>query len=263
MAARRTVRQTVRVHSIERLSGRVWLYPGDADAANIQGSVAVITGDDGSVVVDAGHSPAVGSLVRRAMREAGLPDARWLVYTHHHWDHTWGARAWDGVEIIGHASGAEILGEEAKRPWSEEYLRAGMVADPLLEPSYSARIRAMAGSWEGFAILPPTRVFTDSLTLPYDVEVRHVGGGHAPDSTVVVVPDASVMLLGDSFYAPPFHVRKADDTTDLAMVRRFLSEGYEWYVDSHSPPRRRGGWSAAAGLMTATGRFRRRPRGES
>jgi len=262
VAACRTVRQTVRVSSIERLSGRVWLYPGDPDGANIQGSVAVITGDDGSIVVDAGHSPALGSLVRQSMRDAGLPDPRWLVYTHHHWDHTWGAGAWDGVEIVGHKSGAEILATEAKRPWSEEYLREGMAADPSLEPSYSARIRAMAKSWEGFAILPPTRVFTDSLTLPYDVEVRHVGGGHAPDSTIVVVPDASVMLLGDSFYAPPFHQRKDGDGTDLAMVRSFLSEGHEWYVDSHSAPRRRRGWTMATGLMTAAGRFRRRPRGE-
>lgn len=244
--------------TIERLSGRVWLYPGDPDGDNIQGSVAVITGEDGSIVVDAGHSPALARRIRTAIADAGLPEPRWLVYTHHHWDHTWGACAWDGVEIIGHETGAEILAEEAKTPWSEEYLREAMTADSLLQPSYTARVRAMADSWPGFAIIPPQRTFTDRLELPYDVEVRHVGGHHAPDSTVVVVPDASVMLLGDAFYAPPFHQRGPGDSTDLGMVRGFLAEGFDWYVDSHSAPRRRRMWSMAAGLMTAAGRFRRR-----
>ena len=32
------------------------------------------------------------------MAGEGLPPARWLVYTHHHWDHVWGAVAWCDVE---------------------------------------------------------------------------------------------------------------------------------------------------------------------
>lgn len=246
--------------SLEQLSGGVWIYPGDPDPAKIQGLVAVIVTDEGSVAVDAGQSPAMARDVQAAIAEAGLPAVTRLVYTHHHWDHTWGGCAWDGVEIIGHEAGAEILAEQAKEPWSEEYLRAGMAENPRLEPSYTARIAAMKDEWDGFSIVPPHKTFTDRLDLPGGIEVRHVGGDHAPDSTIVVVPEASVMLLGDSFYAPPAHLREEGDGTDLAMMRSFLAEDVEWFVDAHNTPRRRRSVKLAAGLMTAAGRFRRRPR---
>ncbi|GLZ82056.1 MBL fold hydrolase [Actinorhabdospora filicis] len=246
--------------SLERLSGEVWLYPGDPDPALVQGCVGVIATPEGSVVVDAGQSPAMARDVQAAIAEAGLPKATHLVYTHHHWDHTWGACAWDGVEVIGHETGAEILAEQAKLPWSPDYLEAEIAANNKLEPSYGGRHFAMKDCWDGFTIVPPHRTFTDRLELPGGIEVRHVGGNHAPDSSVVVVPEASVMLLGDAFYPPPFHLRKMDDTTDLAMIRAFLAEDFEWYVDAHNPPRRRRSVKLAAGLMTAAGRFRRRPR---
>ncbi|MBF9127547.1 MBL fold metallo-hydrolase [Plantactinospora sp. S1510] len=218
-----------------RLAGRVWIVPGDPDPENIRGSVAVVADDSGSVVVDAGQSPAHAREIQSAIRAAGLPPARWLVYTHHHWDHVWGACAWPDVEIVGHVSGQEILRREAARPWSHRYLRDEVRANPRLGPSFRARALAMQG-WDDFTILPPGRTFTDELTLPTGVRLRHVGGAHAPDSTVALVPDSKVALLGDCFYPPPAHLRAPDDGPDLAMVRDLLSDDYEWYVDSHGEP---------------------------
>ncbi|MGA4730449.1 hypothetical protein ACPB67_23760 [Micromonospora taraxaci] len=43
----------------------------------------------------------------------------------------------------------------------------------------------------------PNTEFEHALTLPGGVEVRHVGGGHAADSTVVAVPDSGVLVLGE------------------------------------------------------------------
>lgn len=221
---------------LELLAGRVWLYPHDPDPDAIRGSVAVIADERGSVVVDAGNSPDAAREVQAAIAAAGLPGPRWLVYTHHHWDHTWGACAWPEVEIVGHAAGLPILQAEARRPWSHRYLRDEVTANPRLGPSFRARALAVP-SWDEFAVLPPDRTFDDTLTLPTGVELRHVGGRHAEDSLVVVDPESSVALLGDCFYPPPFHLRGEDDSTDFAMVRRLLAERLDWYVDAHSAPR--------------------------
>ncbi|MFE6551094.1 winged helix-turn-helix transcriptional regulator [Streptomyces sp. NPDC057746] len=177
---------------LSRLSGRVWIHPGDPDPEAVKPCVAVVADDAGSTVVDAGRSPAHARSVQAAMAEAGLPAARRLVYTHHHWDHTWGACAWEAEEIVGHESGAALLSAEARRPWSHAYLKEQVAAEPGLGPSFTARARAM-GSWADFAVRPPTRTFADRLVLPGGIEVRHVGGRHAPDSTVVAVPDSGVM----------------------------------------------------------------------
>jgi glyoxylase-like metal-dependent hydrolase (beta-lactamase superfamily II) len=98
-------------------------------------------------------------------------------------------------------------------------------------------------SWQDFAVLPPHTEFDESLTLPGGVVAHHVGGRHAEDSTVVAVPDADVLLLGDCFYPPPYHLREPGDGYDIALIRRLLDGHlpgpFDWYVGSHDQPRTR------------------------
>ena len=233
--------------SLRLLAGRVWLYPHDPDPDKVQPCVAVIANDAGSVLVDAGQSPSHARDVRAAIESAGLPAPRTLVYTHHHWDHVWGACAWPDVEIVGHRAGARLLEAEARRPWTTQYLRDEVAANPRLGPSFQARERAMP-SWDEFTIVPPHVEFDTALTLPAGVEVRHVGGGHAEDSTVAWVPDSGVVLLGDSYYPPPYHLRQPDDGYDFGVINSVLTTypDADWYVDSHGDPQPR---SAAVSLL--------------
>jgi glyoxylase-like metal-dependent hydrolase (beta-lactamase superfamily II) len=220
---------------LEQLNDRVWLYPHDPDPDAIRPSVAVIADDRGSVLIDAGNSPEHARAIQAAISTAGLPAPRWLVYTHHHWDHVWGACAWEGVTTVAHTAAVEILAAEAKRPWSHRYLRDQVEANPKLGPSFRARALAVP-DWTDFRIVLPDQTFEDTLTLPTGVVLRHVGGKHAPDSLVAL--DSSVILLGDSFYPPPYHLRGPEDTVDYGLIKRLLSERHSWYVDAHSPPRR-------------------------
>ncbi|MFI2711021.1 MBL fold metallo-hydrolase [Micromonospora sp. NPDC018662] len=231
---------------LRHLADRVWLFPGDPDPGAIRPAVAVVADERGSVLVDAGHSPAHAREIRAGIAAARLPEPRWLVYTHHHWDHVWGACAWPGVEIVGHEAGVAPLRAEAARPWSHRHLRERVRDEPRLGPSYRARALAV-DDWDGFAVLPPTRTFTDELMLPTGVVLRHVGGRHAPDSTVVLVPDSRVLLLGDCWYPPPLHERGPTDGPDLALARSLLSEHVEWYVSAHDEPLRRDQARAALG----------------
>ncbi|WP_344179269.1 MBL fold metallo-hydrolase [Kribbella lupini] len=222
---------------LQHVAGRVWVYPHDPDPDAIGASVGVVADERGSVVIDAGNGPAHAREVQRAVAAAGLPEVRWLVYTHHHWDHTWGASAWGEVEVVAHASAVEILQVEAARPWSHRYLREQVRHNPKLGPSFRARALAVPDFSELRIMLPET-TFAETLTLPTGVELRHVGGRHAPDSIVAVDPESDVMLVGDCYYPPPFHLRTDEDTTDFGMARRLLREGHAYYVDSHSEPRK-------------------------
>ena len=223
---------------IVKLARRTWWYLADNRSPSVTGGVGVIVTDNGSVVVDAGNSPRHARRVQAAMAEAGLPAATHVIYTHHHWDHTWGACAWPDVEVIGHESGAELIEDSAKIPWGPQYLAEQIEADASLAPGYRARANVMT-DWDDFEVVVPHRTFTDRLTLPGGIEIRHIGGRHAPDSTIVAVPRSKVMFLGDCFYPPPYHLRRAEDGPDTDMLAALLDEEYKWYVDAHSPPRRR------------------------
>ncbi|MFF3468579.1 MBL fold metallo-hydrolase [Streptomyces sp. NPDC002619] len=227
--------------ALVRVTERVWLWPHHPDPDRVQASVGVIAGDDGCLVVDAGQSPAHARRVRESLVRQGFPPPQLLVYTHHHWDHVWGAQEW-GVPVVAHEQCRQALLAEADKPWSEPYLRAEMAREPLLRPSFSARVRAMEGCWESFRIVLPDQTFRTRHVIELAgaaAELEHVGGRHTPDSIVVKVPSEGVIFLGDCYYPPPYHLRQPGDEPDLAMVRGLVNSGYAVYVESHDVPRSR------------------------
>lgn len=221
-----------------RLSGRVWLYPTHPDGRRTQPCVALIALGDRSVLIDAGNGPAHARTVRTAALAEGLPPVGTIVYTHHHWDHVWGASVWGAPDIVGHAAGLKPLSDDRARPWSTAYAEQLVRDDPRMALSVAARGRAVP-DWSEFEVLPPTRTFEDELRLASGLVVRHVGGRHAPDSAIVMDTDSGVALLGDCFYPPPAHLRRDGDTYDRAMLRRLARLPVEWLVEAHGPPRRR------------------------
>lgn len=224
------------VQPLQHVAGRVWLYPHDPDPDAIRPGIGVIADDRGTVIVDAGNGPEHAREIQDAIAKQELPAPRWLVYTHYHWDHTWGASLWEDVELIGHAAGVQMLEAESRRPWSHGYLRDQVTGNPRLGPSFRARALAVP-SFAELRITPPHRSFDETLTLPTGVRLRHVGGQHSPDSVIVTDPESGVVFLGDCFYPPPFHERSDGDTVDQPMIRRLMAERHDWYVDAHSAPR--------------------------
>lgn len=223
-----------------RVADSVWLWPSHPDPARVQAAVGIVTGNDGSVIVDAGHSPALARRIMSAMDHHGLPPAQLLTYTHHHWDHTWGACAWD-VPVVAHELCRELLASEATKPWSQEFLQAEMDRDSLLRPSFHARAQAVP-DFAGWHLVLPDQTFATELTLEIGdirLELKHVGGQHTPDSTIIRSPTGGVVFLGDCYYPPPYHLRSPDDRPDLDLLASIITDDYEWYVESHAPPQRR------------------------
>lgn len=223
-----------------QVTDHVWLWPSHPDPARVQAAVGIVVGDDSSLLVDAGQSPDLARKIKAAMDAEGLPSPAAIVYTHYHWDHTWGACAWD-IPVIAHDLCGQFLAAEAAKPWSHDYLRAGMERDHLLVPSFQARARAIR-NFQDFHIVLPEQTFVTTRTLDIGgatVELEHVGGRHSPDSTVVRVPAAGVIFLGDAYYPPPYHLRSPADAPDLDLVASLVSEDYDWYVESHDRPHRR------------------------
>ncbi len=74
-----------------------------------------------------------------------------------------------------------------------------MVRDnPRLSASLTGRTLAVP-DWSELEVRPPTRTFDDELELADGLVVRHVGGRHAPDSSIVIDLKSGVALLGDCF----------------------------------------------------------------
>lgn len=223
-----------------QLAEHVWLWPHDAGFNAVQSCVGVIVGENETVLVDAGNGPVLARRIQDELRQSGFPPVSRLIYTHHHWDHTYGACEFQ-VPVVAHSMCKTLLIEEAKKPWGVEYLAQEIKRNPRLQVGYTARARAVR-NWATFHIVIPDLVFDNSLTLRLghiSVQLLHVGGQHAQDSIVVKVPRAQVMFLGDCYYPPPSHLRTPGSKASMAMLAALESQEYALYVEGHDKPRTR------------------------
>lgn len=220
---------------LQRLTPHVWVHPPSPDPAEVQSAVGVVVGESETLLVDAGNGPKLARHIQKQLETLGAPPIRRILYTHHHWDHVFGACVY-GVPALAHAGCREALLALAELPWGPKLLEREVAANPKLSASYGAIGKAI-DDWDAFAIILPEALAAETTTVHVGdirVEVQHVGGGHAADSVVVGLPSEGVMFLGDCFYPPPLHLRGEDDTFDMAMLASLVGPTYPFYVDGHN-----------------------------
>ena len=219
---------------LRKLTDRIWLFT--PDRVRTEPSVGIITTATQTVLVDAGNSPNHARAVGQALRSIQAPPVRHIIYTHHHWDHVFGAVVWD-APVVAHERCRQYILEYTRKPWSAEYLAEASRETPTLAHRYAA-IAGSIQDWNELRIILPSIVFEEKkFTMPLDgltVELEHVGGGHADDSTVVRIPEERALFLADCFYPPPLHLRTPDSTEDEHMLMGFFAEKLDYYVDGHT-----------------------------
>jgi glyoxylase-like metal-dependent hydrolase (beta-lactamase superfamily II) len=228
--------------SLVQLSERVWYLPAHPDPQRVQPLVGVVVGLQETVLIDAGNTPALAKHLLAELERLGAPPVTRIVYTHHHWDHVFGACAYDDPEVIAHSRCREKLQAEAANPWGPTFLESEVARDPSLA-TMAEILRSGVDEWATFASAVPRTTFDDSLTVSgdgYRLELRHVGGRHADDSITVEVVGDGVLFVGDCFYPPPLRLNPADSSLDTRMLREFLSWGCQTFIDGHSEPVSRG-----------------------
>ena len=154
-----------------------------------------------------------------------------VVYTHSHWDHVFGGAELGGL-VIAHTLTAEALSELAAMDWSDEGLEQRVAAGEA-SPQHHAYVKAEMPSPRTVEVAPADIVFQDGLDIELGsvtVRVRHVGGDHSADSSVMFVEPDRLLFLGDCLWDPP-GVQPAAPASLRDAVLGFDAAGY---VDGHS-----------------------------
>lgn len=225
---------------LEQIAPHVWIYPYDDSVGVTRPNVGIIRADDKTILVDAGNSPRHARLVLAELANPLFGPVDALVYTHHHWDHVFGAMEYNARRIIAHRRTAELLQPLVTQVWSSAELREEIYENPRLELRNTAIERAI-DDWRTFRVVAPDVTFSSRLRLYYDaatLDMQHVGGQHAEDSIIVRIPESKVMFLGDCFYPPTFHEATATNSGKLnvELLESLIDAAYDIYVDGHSQP---------------------------
>jgi glyoxylase-like metal-dependent hydrolase (beta-lactamase superfamily II) len=141
---------------------------------------------EGVVVVDAEASPAAGETLLRTIRSVTSRPIRWLVLTHHHPDHHFGA-------IVFRKAGARVIAHPDTRTLASE----GGPDEEVINWIRVVGLDAMRGF--EFADTPDRPVTrSDTLRLGgRTIVVFSPGPGHTPGDLMVWLPVERVLFAGD------------------------------------------------------------------
>lgn len=178
---------TVRAYPLRRLANGVYAVLGDTGRGSEgRPNAGFIVTPQGVVVIDALASPAEGRALLRTIRTITPAPVRWLVLTHHHPDHTFGA-------IVFKRAGATVIAHPDRQ------MLAAMDGDDALASDWTGvmGLREMQGF--AFADTPDIAVTGDTtFTIGgRAIEVFHPAAAHTAGDLVVWLPADHVMFAGD------------------------------------------------------------------
>jgi glyoxylase-like metal-dependent hydrolase (beta-lactamase superfamily II) len=133
-----------------------------------------------------------------------------------------------------------VLLELAATDWSDEALDRRVAAGQA-SPQHAAHVKEELPSPRVVEVAPADIVFHDALELELGnvtVQIRHVGGNHCAESSVMYIEADRVLFLGDCLYASPAGALTAE--VALPLYDTILGFGAELYVEGHTSvlPRR-------------------------
>ena len=176
----------VRVET-ERLADGVWLMGGGS-----HNSVVIEFRDHMAVIEAPLNEERSLAVIEEVMNLVPNKPIRYIVNTHHHWDHLGGLRAYvhEGATVVTH---------EGNRPYYQEVLRA---RPWLLEPDRFSLYPPEEWS-EGyiFETVREKFILGDETRL---VELHHVQGlNHVAGMLIAYFPDEKLVVEADLYTPPP------------------------------------------------------------
>jgi glyoxylase-like metal-dependent hydrolase (beta-lactamase superfamily II) len=188
---------------LQQLAPGVYAVLGDTGRGSEgRANAGFIVTSQGVVVVDAEGSPQDGETLLRTIRSVTRQPIRWLVLTHHHPDHHFGA-------IVFRHAGAKVIAHPDTRTLQSE---AGPDA-AMIDWIRVVGLDAMRGF--EYANTPNRPVTgTDTLRLGGRMIVLiHPGPAHTPGDLMIWLPQDRVLFAGDVL----------------------IEDGVTMLVDGHSP----------------------------
>jgi glyoxylase-like metal-dependent hydrolase (beta-lactamase superfamily II) len=141
---------------------------------------------DGVIVVDALASPGDGERLVETIRTVTDQPIKWLILTHHHPDHHFGA-------IVFRRLGAKVIAHPDRRTLASDGGPDALLADWVRVVGLDAM--------RGFEFADtPDRPVTGTDTLRLDgrtVVIAHPGAAHSPGDLMVWLPRERILFVGD------------------------------------------------------------------
>lgn len=221
--------------TLQQISTHVyWLPP---DSATDRPVLGVVAGQHGTLLIDAGNSPAHAQLLLEQVAKLPIAAPQFLVLTHWHWDHVFGTATLN-LPTVAHAATKRMVSEMAQLDWSDEALDRRVEQGVEIEFCRDM-IKAELPNRAQLTLCPPQIAFTQQIEIDLGgvtCQIAHVGGDHSADSTIVYIPEDKLLFLSDCLYQDLYHGEPSYSTQKLlpliTQLRTYAVDFYLWGHDA-------------------------------
>ena len=233
-------------------------------AVGLDGNSIVVLSHDGVLVFDSNGTPAAAAQVLSEIRAMTAQPVRYLIHSHWHWDHWYGAEvyknAFPDVAIVAHEKTRALMagpaiafnkpGIERQLPdfirSIEERIAAGESATPpaadlpaLREARDDARYFLEQKNRVRHTL--PTRTFSDRLDITLggrQIQILHFGRAVTPGDAVMYLPEQRVLATGDLIVNPITFALSSYPTEWVQVLEKLNALAADVIVTGHGEPLR-------------------------
>ncbi|WEK54140.1 MAG: MBL fold metallo-hydrolase [Candidatus Cohnella colombiensis] len=221
----------------KKLSNRVYFMPHFSETD--RPALGLICGDDMSVIVDSGNSPAHAMDFLHLVEQMDIAPVKFVVITHWHWDHIFGMNTM-GLLSISHDLTKEKIKYLQTLKWDDASLDSRVSTGEEIEFCRDMIKREMP-TRDHLKLKAPDISFHSKIELDLGgvtCIVEHVGGVHAQDSSIVYIPDEKIMFLGDCIYQDFYSGEWSYDLNELTLLLDKIKKyDVDYYVTGHQDPK--------------------------
>jgi len=221
--------------TLHQVSDHVWWFT--PDSRTDRASLAVVVGDNRTLMLELGASPAHTREFLQALTDKGLSHPDFAILTHWHWDHSFGMEALN-IPFAAQRDTAKHLQRMSDYDYSDDGLDDLVQRGIEVEFTRDHLIIELDNTQRRHLKLrQPDFIFDE--THHYDLgsvncEVVHVGGDHSADSCVMFIPEDKVLFMGDCFYYTVYEEPRHYTKEVLNLIEKLESFDAEQYIEGHS-----------------------------
>ncbi|NIK75390.1 glyoxylase-like metal-dependent hydrolase (beta-lactamase superfamily II) [Paenibacillus castaneae] len=222
---------------LKKLSNRVHYMPHYSETD--RPTLGLICGDEFSVIVDSGNSPAHARDFLNFVGQMDIAPVKFVVLTHWHWDHIFGMNTMKLLSI-SHDLTKEKIQYLKTLAWDDASLNARVETGEEIEFCRDMIKREMP-TRDHLELKAPDISFNSKIEMDLggvSCIVEHVGGVHAQDSSIVYIPDEKVIFLGDCIYQDFYSGEWSYDLNVLTiLLDKIKKYDVDYYVTGHQDPK--------------------------
>ena len=191
-----------------KISEHIYIHPAEhyTDRPNI----GLVKGEKYSLLYDAGNSEKHVDNMKSELSEQNLPYPDFVLLSHWHWDHSFGAKFWN-VPIISGRKTDEQLRVVKNWKWDEtsmeNRIKSGediVFCTEMIKREYPDKSK--------ISVAASDIIFDERMAIDLGCitcELISAKGPHSEDSVICYIPSEKFILLGDAnckdLYGKPWH----------------------------------------------------------